>query len=86
MSIRAVHTEMVMRITSFEGLARNTDETIRPKIEVIAKLPTTFSGMNEIGSRPHTKQSKNSSIPAEPITAMKPHIRKPALLQVEVPM
>ncbi len=45
---RAVHTEMVTRRTSFDGLARNTDETIRPKIEVIAKLTATFSGMNEI--------------------------------------
>ena len=45
---RAVHTAMVTRTTSFEGLARNTDETIRPKIEVVAKLTATFPGMNEI--------------------------------------
>jgi hypothetical protein len=45
---RAVHTEIVTRTTSFDGLARNTDETIRPKIEAIAKLPATFPGMNEI--------------------------------------
>jgi hypothetical protein len=48
MKKRAVHAAMVTRTTSFDGLARNTDETIRPKIEVIAKLTATFSGMNEI--------------------------------------
>tara|TARA_Y100000385_G_C12938541_1_gene569993 strand:+ start:818 stop:964 length:147 start_codon:yes stop_codon:yes gene_type:complete len=45
---RAVHAEMVTRATSFDGLARNTDETIRPEIELIAKVAATFSGMIEI--------------------------------------
>ena len=82
---RAVHAEMVTRATSFDGLARNTDETIRPEIELIAKVAATFSGMIEIWSTPQIKQSKYSSIPAEPIIAIKPHIRRPGLLQAEVP-